>query len=509
MTKIFTLSIFFFCCFFNLKAQITFQKTYGGGGDDRAYAILQNEDNGYVIAGLTNSFGAGDWDLYMIKLSETGDTLWTRTIGKATAEVGAGVVETVDSGYIVLSSGAPGTLLTKITKDGDSVWTKSMDGVGHSITKTFENNYMIAGQIAGVSGYQIYLIRITDSGDTLWTKSFGTINTDNALAVKQTPDSGFIITGNTRIDSAVNNIFLSKTDSSGNALWMKAYGCPENEHGLSVQLTPDSGYMVAGFTTDSNGLDTYSYLIRTNSSGDTLWTKAYAMMSPWNYSYSLVPTFDKGFAICGMTGISNNSFAYLMKIDSMGVPEWTKTYDGLGNASAYGLIQCKDSGYAMIGSSDNFNIADYDVYFIKTDMNGNTACNSITSTTTTVNHVTEDSTLSFSYSYLFITSVVAAVTFSSGCNPITLCTSVDIPNPVASANTYTISPNPVSVELKIVSEESKIQSIEILSLLGEEIYSSAVICQQLTVPCELFKPGFYFVRVQTEYQTTIQKIIKQ
>src|SRR4051812_9274271 len=85
-----------------LSAQITFQRTYGGSGNDGIYYVQQTFDKGYIMVGYTNSFGVGDYDIYIIKTDSIGDTLWTKTIGASGADIGYCVQQTNDSGYIVV-----------------------------------------------------------------------------------------------------------------------------------------------------------------------------------------------------------------------------------------------------------------------------------------------------------------------------------------------------------------------------------------------------------------------
>jgi hypothetical protein len=82
-------------------AQTGWWRTYGGANDEDAFSVQQTSDSGYVVAGYTGSFGAFDGDVYLIKTDASGDTLWTRRYGGSDYDWGYAVQQTSDGGYIV------------------------------------------------------------------------------------------------------------------------------------------------------------------------------------------------------------------------------------------------------------------------------------------------------------------------------------------------------------------------------------------------------------------------
>ncbi|MCH7761397.1 hypothetical protein IIA15_08395, partial [candidate division TA06 bacterium] len=135
--------------------QIAFEKTYGDTSGDWSWSVRQTSDGGYIITGRTESYGAGEWDVYLIKTNSSGDTLWTRTYGGTSRDEGRSVQQTLNGGYIIAG------------------WTQSF-GVGLS---------------------DVYLIKTNSSGDTLWTRTYGGSAWDVAHDVQETYDGGFIIVG--------------------------------------------------------------------------------------------------------------------------------------------------------------------------------------------------------------------------------------------------------------------------------------------------------------------------
>jgi predicted secreted protein len=97
-------------------------RTYGGSGDDRSYSSQQTADGGYTIAGCTNSFGAGGFDVWLIKTDANGDTSWTRTYGGSASDRAEFVQQTTDGGYIV--SGAT----SSFGAGGNDFWVLRMAG---------------------------------------------------------------------------------------------------------------------------------------------------------------------------------------------------------------------------------------------------------------------------------------------------------------------------------------------------------------------------------------------
>jgi hypothetical protein len=133
--------------------------------------------------------------------------------------------------------------------------------------------------------------------DTLWTRTYGGSNHDYARSVQQTPDGGYIVAGYTAsFGAGGSDFYLVKINSQGDTLWTRTYGGSNGEEARSVQQTADGGYIVAGFTYSFGaGLSDF-YLVKTNSLGDTLWTRTYGG-SRSELAYCVQQTADGGYIV--------------------------------------------------------------------------------------------------------------------------------------------------------------------------------------------------------------------
>ncbi|CAN5487710.1 hypothetical protein BH11BAC1_BH11BAC1_13580 [soil metagenome] len=509
---------------FSVQAQVTFQKTIGGTGIDIGYSICETIDGGYVITGSTESFGAGNSDVYLIKLNEYGDSLWTKTFGGIDNELGTSVQQTTDGGYIIVGStysfgaGHSDIYLIRTDSNGDSLWTKTFGRMdyddGYSVQKTSDGGFIIIGNTSDLSSgsyYDVFLIKTDANGDSMWTKTFGGTDADFGYSIQQTSDSGYIISGvNSGFNVTEGEVYLIKTDSYGDSVWTKSFGGSGYDWGASVQQTSDGGYIIGGATV-SFGAGNYDiYLIKTDSNGDSLWTKTIGSAGEERGS-SIQQTTDGGFIITGFIlalGAGNDA-AYLVKTDGSGNLIWTKTFGGPTNDFGFSGIQTTDGGYIITGYTESFGAGNADIYIIKTDANGNSGCNNSSIPTGVFSPTTLVSIpiASMSVPNTLVTNPPTIVG-RGGIGNI-LCTSVGI-NEILEENSLVIFPNPANSQCTIHDADFKIGIVEIFNFIGEKMYNTrASNCGLWTVDCRLFPTGIYFVNVINENGNATQKLIVQ
>jgi hypothetical protein len=240
-------------------------KTYGENGADFGCSVQQTHDSGYVIVGFSNSFEP-NFDYYIIKTDSNGNELWSKSIGGAGVDriFSQGTIQqTSDDGFIIVGSsdfyGAGGSdiYLIKTDSNGNVLWSRTFGGSeddnGHSVQQTTDGGYIIAGYTGSFSSNgDGYLIKTDPDGNELWSKILGSNAKDTASSVQQTTDGGYVVTGFTE-----NSVYLTKTDAEGNEHWSKTFGgeAGGTDYGESVQQTTDGGYIIAGTKLMATGVD--------------------------------------------------------------------------------------------------------------------------------------------------------------------------------------------------------------------------------------------------------------
>ena len=287
-------------------------KTYGGSADDGAYSVDVCNDNSFIVAGVTMSFGEGQSQTYLIKTNEYGDSLWTKEYGPSYANCfGSTVIQTSDFGYLVVgkfSYGNPKLHIIRTNNIGDTLWTKKYgyNGMysGSTIRKINNSGYAILGTIVNMNNVSdIRLIKINQNGDTIFTKDYGGFNNEVGGEVQKTNDNGFIITGLTQSYGAGGkDVYLIKTDESGIVQWTKTFGGAGDDWGGSVQQTSDNGYIIAGYSKSfSNNYDVY--LIKTDENG----VSGFEKIVPTSISLKTYPNPTDGLFTLQWNGINEKN----------------------------------------------------------------------------------------------------------------------------------------------------------------------------------------------------------
>jgi hypothetical protein len=207
--------------------------------------------------------------------------------------------------------------------------------------------------------------------DTLWTRTFGGAYNDGFRSVVKTGDGGFMAVGYTHsFGDAGTNIYAVKTDGDGNPAWARTYGGSGRDYGFSV-CEVSGGYAIAGYTTSFGAGDEDAYIVRIDSTGDTLWTKTWGGPAR-DEGRSIWATRDGGLLIGGATESfgSGESDLCVLKLDANGDTLWTRVFGGALSDWGQSVCETADGCYGVGGTSGS-STANRDLYLVKTSTNGN------------------------------------------------------------------------------------------------------------------------------------------
>lgn len=317
---------------------LLWSKTYGGdtevhGSGNRGYKVIETQDGGFMISGDVRTFGAGQSDMYLIKTDANGDLIWSRSIGGTLDDHCYSILETPDSCFILAgttetyTTGNRNVYLVKVSSTGDTLWTKAH---GLFVEGAFEikettDGYIIAGYTFSTSSgnADILLMKVSSNGDLSWQKSYGGFKHEWGYAIVITPDGGFAVAGSTETYGAGNqDAWLIKTDSLGNLEWARSYGGPDNEEGYSLVQMNDLGFLIAGHTRSFGAGQQDAYVIRTDYQGNIKWSKTFG--GEFNeIAEDVIKGLKDSFVIAGSTNSfgMGSSDLYVLKLDSLGESE--------------------------------------------------------------------------------------------------------------------------------------------------------------------------------------------
>jgi len=232
----------------NDSGEIVWQKCYGGNNTDGVRGISLTNDGNYLIAGGSISLDGdltenhGDADVWILKISTTGSIIWQKSLGGTEYDGACSVIETTDNGYIVSGSsyssdgdasinhGGSDIWVVKLDESRNIVWEKSLGDTAFewsgTILKTIDGGYILSvstnsltGDIQGNHGDRdIWIIKLTDDGEMMWQKCLGGTDFDYAYTMIRTNDGGYIFASR----SSSNNYDVTNNHSSlsNSDLWL-------------------------------------------------------------------------------------------------------------------------------------------------------------------------------------------------------------------------------------------------------------------------------------------------
>jgi len=385
------------CTFLSSSLQAQgYNKAFGTNFEDFGYALTQTEDNGYLLCGRSEGFGGdGDYDIYLIKIDVDGDTIWTKTIDDGHFQGGYEMIATSDGNYVIAGETkltaalSPDVYLLKIDPQGNKIWSNNYGGVanerGLSVKETADGGFAIAGFTFsyGAGEKDAFLVKTDAQGVEEWTQFYGDIESDEATDLVVT-DNGYLLIGTTdNAQTNSNDFFLINANETGDTIWTKTYGGAPGDFGKRILRTIENdGFILAGYTLGSF-VSNDIVVIKIDDTGEVIWSKTH-QYSPGNLGEiveDLIYDHDNnGYILAGSAETSAaNADMFILKLDVAGDKVFGKVIGPSNDQleEANGVILASDGGYALIGYNSLFNVSGNDVYFAKTNSEGDLVSNYI------------------------------------------------------------------------------------------------------------------------------------
>lgn len=314
-------------------------------------------------------------------------TKFEKTFGGTGNEFANKGLVTTDGGFLFagsvnsFGSGNTDGYLVKTDQNGDTIWTRTFGGTGYdqftSTSETSDNGYIAVGfKDNGFGSNDIFVVKTDASGNLIWAKNYGGTGPDEAIGVAATNDGGGLIAGWTgSFGAGLSDFYLLRINGSGDTVWTKTIGSPISQSPKSVSLTNDNGFIITGSVYDNQTFDTDIYLVKINSDGSTAWVQSIGGTPPENavdIGYAAIQTNDNGFLIAGTSAYSPSDVdVVLIKTDATGNISWVKRIGGIASENCQDVKQLNDGSYVVVGSTFSFSSSNSDSYIFKTDANGN------------------------------------------------------------------------------------------------------------------------------------------
>ena len=304
---------------------------FGGDGWDWGTSVIRTPDNGFLIAGSTDSYGSGKNTLYLVKSDSTGKEMWSKIFG------GAG------------------------------------EDNAEAMALTNDNNVIIGGVTSSFSGnYDLYLLKVSLNGDLIWEKSLGSTDfewgTDIAVLSDGYAICGYMITPSTGGDGG--DFVILRTDLGGNTLWSKTFSRPDREWPYAMTATSDGGFLLAGLIHPDGVNNVDIFLIKTDDTGGVVWEEAYGGSGD-ERAFAVTETSDGGYVVAGSTrsfSFANLEQAYVVKVDAGGTMIWDEYFGDGGNLQARDIIENPDGSLVLTGNTTDVGTG---VGIAKLDASGN------------------------------------------------------------------------------------------------------------------------------------------
>jgi len=353
-------------------------RTYGGAHNDGFRSVIKTSDGGCLAVGYTYSFGSGDADVFAVKTDAYGNTDWQRAYGGTGRDYGYCACE-VPGGYVVagyttsFGSGKEDVYVLRITTGGDTLWTRAYGGSAPDEARgvcAAGDGCVVAGRTESLgTGGDIYVLKVDGAGDTLWARTFGGIESDWGASVCETADGCYGVGGTSGSNTPNRDIVVVKVDAAGAAVWLRYYGLAGSvspDWGMAVCASPDSGITLTGYQA-AEGTDPGDLVILgTDKNGGQVYYRKYGS-AYYQYGCGICPTHDGGYVMCGANknpDTQKNDLFLIKRVSGSGWV-WTKTVGGTLSDWGSSVVQTQAGCFLAAGHTASSGAGGFDGWLVK------------------------------------------------------------------------------------------------------------------------------------------------
>jgi hypothetical protein len=363
----------------NYETIVTINQTIGGKSLDYAYSAIATSDDGYALGGYTYSYGAGVSDMWVVKTNSFGEVEWNQTYGGIAGEYTFSIIAITNGGYILAggteSYGAGGydMWLVRITDTGQIEWNKTYGGLvadyAFPVITTIDEGYIIVGRTEsfGSGASDMWVVKTNSFGEVEWNQTYGGINPDSGDDVIATSDGGYALVGGTESYGAgASDMWLVKTNSFGEVEWNQTYGGINEDRASSVITASDGGYILAGLTQSYGAGSRDMWLVKIDADGEPEWNQTYGGAAR-DHADAVIATDDGGYALVGRTESygSGKEDMWVVKTNITGQLEWSETFGGVEEDAAYSIIALSEREYVLVGRTKSYGSGSSDLWLLK------------------------------------------------------------------------------------------------------------------------------------------------
>ena len=294
----------------DLDGELIWEKTFGGEGDDNAWSIETTTGGNYIIAGFSNSFSSGDWDIYVLSIDGEGNELWSKHYPMAQDQFAWDILPDRNGGILIAGqtnateSERETALCLKIDENGDIVWRYQSEETdanrAFGVIQT-DDAYFLSGMTStDITGVDGFITRLATDGTEVWRTSYGGPKDDILHAINRSPDGNIIVSGYSKSYSAGHNSpWVLKVGAAGDEIWSNSFGSQLEERIVSAHVSESGETTLLGYVFKASGVDLL--LVQTDPNGQLNWMTTFGSDKNEEAGQTLIKNDKNQFVYTGRT----------------------------------------------------------------------------------------------------------------------------------------------------------------------------------------------------------------